>query len=85
MPGDPLRAKFIAENFLDNLRVGNVFSSDLFYSPEQEAFEMMEKYNILGVEMETAGIYGLTAEFGARALAMCTVSDQIITGERLTI
>ena len=67
------------------VRVGNVFSSDLFYSPEQEVFEVMEKYNILGVEMETAGIYGLAAEFGVKALAICTVSDQIITGERLTI
>ena len=64
--------------------VGNVFSSDLFYSPEQEAFEMMEKYNMLGVEMETAGIYGLTAEFGVKALAICSVSDQIISGERLS-
>lgn len=66
------------------VHVGNVFSSDLFYSPEQEAFEMMEKYNILGVEMETAGIYGLAAEFGVRALAICVVSDQIMSGERLT-
>ena len=64
--------------------VGNVFSSDLFYSPEQEAFEMMEKYNMLGVEMETAGIYGLAAEFGVKALAICSVSDQIISGERLS-
>ena len=67
------------------VRVGNVFSSDLFYSPEQDVFEVMEKYNILGVEMETAGIYGLAAEFGVKALAICTVSDQIITGERLTV
>ena len=67
------------------VRVGNVFSSDLFYTPEQEVFEVMEKYNILGVEMETAGIYGLAAEFGVKALAICTVSDQIISGERLTV
>ncbi len=65
--------------------VGNVFSSDLFYTPEQDVFEVMEKYNMLGVEMETAGIYGLAAEFGVKALAICTVSDQIITGERLTV
>ena len=66
------------------VRVGNVFSSDLFYSPEQEAFEMMAKYNILGVEMEAAGIYGLAAELGFRALTICVVSDQIMSGERLT-
>ena len=64
--------------------VGNIFSSDLFYSPETEVFDLLEKYNVLGVEMETAGIYGLAAEFGVRALSVCTVSDQIRTGERLT-
>ena len=64
--------------------VGNIFSSDLFYSPETEVFDLLEQYNVLGVEMETAGIYGLAAEFGVRALSVCTVSDQIRTGERLT-
>ena len=64
--------------------IGNIFSSDLFYTPETEVFDLLEQYNVLGVEMETAGIYGLAAEFGARALTVCTVSDQIRTGERLT-
>ena len=64
--------------------VGNIFSSDLFYTPEQEIFGLMEKYNVLGVEMEAAGIYGLAAEFGARALAICTVSDHITNEQRLS-
>ena len=42
----------------------------------------MEKYGILGVEMEAAGIYGVAAEFGARALTICTVSDHIRTHEQ---
>ncbi len=37
-------------------RVGNLFSADLFYSPDGEMFDVMEKYGILGVEMEAAGI-----------------------------
>ena len=64
--------------------VGNIFSSDLFYTPEQDVFALMEKYKVLGVEMEAAGIYGLAAEFGVRALAICTVSDHITLGERLS-
>jgi len=64
--------------------VGNVFSADLFYTPEPEMFELMEKYQIYGVEMEAAGIYGLAAEFGAKALTVCTVSDHIVSGERLS-
>ena len=46
-------------------------------------FDVMEKYGILGVEMEAAGIYGVAAEFGAKALTICTVSDHIRTGENL--
>lgn len=62
------------------VKVGNLFSADLFYSPEPDIFDVMEKYNILGVEMEAAGIYGVAAEYGAKALAICTVSDHIRTG-----
>ncbi|CAJ0995717.1 Purine nucleoside phosphorylase DeoD-type [Sodalis praecaptivus] len=63
------------------VRVGNIFSADLFYTPDPQMFDVLEKYGILGVEMEAAGIYGVAAEFGARALAICTVSDHIRSGE----
>ncbi|OED41674.1 purine-nucleoside phosphorylase [Endozoicomonas sp. (ex Bugula neritina AB1)] len=66
-----------------NVKVGNLFSADLFYSPDASMFDVMEKYNILGVEMEAAGLYGVCAEFGANGLAICTVSDHIRTGEAL--
>lgn len=66
------------------VKVGNLFSADLFYSPDPEIFNVLEKYNILGVEMEAAGIYGVAAEFGAKALTICTVSDHIRTGEALS-
>lgn len=65
-------------------RVGNIYSADLFYTPEDDIFDVMEKYNILGVEMEAAGLYGVAAEFGANALCICTVSDHIRTGEQTT-
>jgi purine-nucleoside phosphorylase len=64
--------------------VGNIFSADLFYSPDTTQLDLLAKYGILGVEMETAGIYAVAAELGAEALAICTVSDDIKTGERLT-
>lgn len=65
-------------------RVGNIFSADLFYTPDVQMFDVMEKYGILGVEMEAAGIYGVAAEFNAKALTICTVSDHIRTHEQLT-
>ncbi|MWN31292.1 purine-nucleoside phosphorylase [Gilliamella sp. Pra-s65] len=67
-----------------NVKVGNLFSADLFYSVELDMFDVMEKYNILGVEMEAAGIYGVAAEYGAKALAICTVSDHIRKGEAMS-
>ncbi|KDM89817.1 purine-nucleoside phosphorylase [Photobacterium galatheae] len=66
------------------VRVGNVFSADLFYSPEADLFDKMNKLNILGVDMEAAGIYGVAAELGAKALTMLTVSDHITRGEHLS-
>jgi purine-nucleoside phosphorylase len=64
--------------------VGNVFSADLFYPADTSQLELMERNNILGVEMETAGIYAIAAELGAEALAICTVSDDIKTGAKLS-
>lgn len=57
--------------------VGNIFSGDLFYDPRQETFEIMRKMGILAVEMEAAGLYGVASEYGAKALAVATVSDVI--------
>ncbi|WP_422444662.1 MULTISPECIES: purine-nucleoside phosphorylase [unclassified Endozoicomonas] len=65
------------------VKVGNLFSADLFYNPDATLFDTMEKYGVLGVEMEAAGLYGVCAEFGAQGLAICTVSDHIRTGEAL--
>jgi purine-nucleoside phosphorylase len=64
--------------------VGNVFSADLFYAADPAQLDLMKKNNILGVEMETAGIYAIAAELGAEALAICTVSDDIKSGEALS-
>jgi purine-nucleoside phosphorylase len=44
----------------------------------------MAKYDVLGVEMEAAGMYPIAAEHGVEALAICTVSDDIRTGEALS-
>jgi len=64
--------------------VGNVFTSDLFYNPDPSLFDRLEKYGVLGVEMEAAGLYGVAAEFGIKSLAIMTVSDHIRTGETLS-
>lgn len=66
------------------VRIGNLFSADLFYSPDTSMFDVLETYGILGIEMEAASIYAIAAEHNAKALTICTVSDHIRTGEQLT-
>ncbi|MDH5420574.1 MAG: purine-nucleoside phosphorylase [Acidimicrobiia bacterium] len=67
-----------------NVRVGNLHSADLFYNPVDHVWDTLEKMNVLAVEMEAAGLYGVAAEHGARALTIATVSDHIRTGEATT-
>ena len=66
------------------IRVGNVFSADLFYTPDPQMSDVIKKMGILGVEMEAAGLYGVAHELGAKALCVVTVSDHIRTGEKTT-
>ncbi len=64
--------------------VGNIFSADLFYTPDPDMFQTLAKYNVYGVEMEAAGIYPIAAEHNVEALAICTVSDDIPSGAALS-
>jgi purine-nucleoside phosphorylase len=66
-----------------NLKVGNVFTADMFYSEENQN-EKLARYGVLAVEMETAALYTLAAKFGRQALSVLTVSDHILTGEITT-
>ena len=66
------------------VHIGNIFSADLFYNPDTSLFDTMEQYGIVGIEMEAAGIYGLAAEYGAKAAVICTVSDHIRTHEQVS-
>ncbi len=64
-----------------SVRAGNIHSADLFYNPNDTAFDVMERMGVLAVEMEAAGMYGAAAERGARALTILTVSDHVRTHE----
>jgi purine-nucleoside phosphorylase len=64
-----------------DVHVGQVASWDVFYSDRPELRERLTQYGVLAVEMETAALYTLAAKFGARAAAVCTVSDNLVTGE----
>jgi purine-nucleoside phosphorylase len=66
------------------VRAGNVHSADLFYNPVDDAVDVLAQMGVLAIEMEAAGLYGIAAATGTRALAICTVSDHIRTGESVS-
>ena len=61
--------------------VGNLLSTDAFYSDDTKAAAKWTQMGVLAVEMEAAGLYMNAARAGKNALAICTVSDHLITGE----
>lgn len=71
-----------------NLRyhVGNMLSSDIFYhiEPGLAGYGRLPAHGILGVEMEAAALYMLAARFGVKALAVCTMTDCLITHAELS-
>ena len=64
--------------------VGNVLSSDTFYSADSESNDKWRDMGVLCIEMEAAGLYMNAAKAGKKALAILTISDHIYTGECLS-
>ncbi|CAL4325506.1 purine-nucleoside phosphorylase [Buchnera aphidicola] len=75
----------IAKKMNIQCSVGNFFTTDLFYNDDREVLNILKKYNILGIDMETAGIYAVALELNAKALSICTVSDHIIKKEAVEV
>ena len=75
-----MQAKKEAEKLGIPVRVGNLLSSDRFYDAGERLKDWKEM-GVLGVEMEAAALYCKAAEFGKKALAICTVSDLPLKGE----
>ena len=74
----------IAEEMGLSYAVGNLFSSDTFYDDDTEASKPWMKLGVLAIEMEAAALYMNAARAGKKALAICTISDHLITGELTT-
>ncbi len=64
-------------------KVGNLLSSDNFYSDGSDSSDRWKKMGVMAVEMEAAGLYMNAARLGKRALAICTISDHIYRPEIL--
>lgn len=62
----------------DDVHVGTILSRDHFYLECPTDIDTLQKYHVLGVEMEAAALYGCAAEFGKQALTVLTVSDHLV-------
>ena len=78
------KAKNIADSKDIPVHIGNILSSDIFYSEFKDAHNLWSKMGVLAVEMEAAALYMNAARLGANALCILTVSDHIITGEEIS-
>ena len=67
-----------------NAVVGNILSSDVFYSADKTALDKWRSMGILAVEMEAAALYMNAAKAGKNALCLLTISDRPLTGEALS-
>lgn len=79
-----LRAAVDAADSLDlDARVAHIFSTDCFYGGDPELPARLRQHHIVGVEMESAGLYGLAMREGIRALSVLTVSDHLEHDEHM--
>ncbi len=79
-----LKAYNVVKEKKMQVHVGNVLSSDIFYSDDPNFWKIWAKYGILGIDMEATALYSIAAKYGVNALTILTVSDQIVHGEATT-
>jgi len=79
-----MKAKAEADRLNIHIRAGNILSSDVFYDAQPDAWKKWAEMGVLVVEMEAAALYMNAAKLGARALAILTVSDSLVTHEETT-
>ncbi len=66
------------------IKAGNVLSVDEFYEDDVNAYKHWANFGVLCVEMEAAGLYTIAAKHNVNALAILTISDSLVTNERIT-
>lgn len=78
-----LKAYIVSKQLSLNVKIGNVFATDHFYG-DNDSWKIFAAYSVLAVEMESAELYTLAAAHKFKALSILTISDNLVTGERLS-
>lgn len=66
-----------------SVRVAHVFSTDCFYDGDPELVARLRRHRIVGIDMESSGLYGLGMREGVQCLSLLTVSDHLERGEHM--
>lgn len=64
------------------VHVGPIFSSDIFYDPDKNFYKTPQELGLLGVEMESYGLFINASRLRKKALCVLTVSDSFVNDER---
>lgn len=78
------KAKQVADEKGTHVTVGNILSSDTFYSADDTEVKRWADMGVLAIEMEAFALYCNAATAGVNALAILTVSDSIVNKEETT-
>ena len=79
-----LKAYSAAKTLGIEVKAGNILSSDEFYDDNPDYYKKWAEYGVLCVEMEAAALYTIAAKYRAKALAIFTISDCLITHQATT-
>ena len=80
-----VQTKMICEKLNIKHKVGNVLSSNLFYDETKDFVNKLSKFGIDAVEMECAGLFLNATRLNKKAMALCTISDEIYSGKSISI
>lgn len=78
------KTKIICENFAISGKLGNVLSANLFYDETKEYASELSKYGIHALEMEASALYFNAMRHNKKALALCSISDELFSGKSLS-
>ena len=79
------RLKEISDAEGINIKAGNTVSCDVFYEIGEDWWKKWASMNVLAVEMEAAALYMNAAYNHRNALAIMTISDHFISGEKASL
>jgi len=79
-----MKAAEYAKNNNIPIAAGNVLSVDEFYNDDIASYKKWAEFGVLCVEMEAAGLYTIAAKYDVKALAILTISDSLVTGDKIS-